>query len=51
MLKYRVLNLDLKKGELENKLEKMFIDVLNNNPVVYIYYNLNHKNIDAILKS
>ncbi|PCS06219.1 hypothetical protein RU87_GL001740 [Lactococcus plantarum] len=41
------MNLNLKKGELENKLEKMFIDVLNNNPVVYIYYNLN----DAILKS
>ena len=39
------MNLNLKKGELENKLEKMFIDVLNNNPVVYIYYNLNHKNI------
>lgn len=42
---YRVINLIFKNGEISNKLEKIHINVLENNPVTYIYYNLKKKKI------
>lgn len=45
MSSYRVINLTLKNGEVVNKIEKIHTNVLENNPVTYIYYNLKKKNV------
>lgn len=43
MSSYRVMNLIFKNGEISNKLEKIHVNVLENNPVTYVYYNLKTK--------
>lgn len=40
---YRVLKLQLNNGWISNNLSKIENDILNNNPVTYIYYNLERK--------
>ncbi|WP_241693922.1 DNA/RNA helicase domain-containing protein [Enterococcus faecalis] len=45
MSSYRVMNLIFKNGEISNKLEKIHVNVLENNPVTYVYYNLKTKKI------
>lgn len=45
MSSYRVMNLTLKNGEVVDKLEKLQVNVLENNPVTYVYYNLKKKKV------
>ncbi|MGX6961108.1 DUF2075 domain-containing protein [Vagococcus xieshaowenii] len=45
MANYRVLNLTLKDGEIVSKLDKIHANVLDNNPVTYIYFNIKKKKV------
>ncbi|KAF1299372.1 endonuclease [Enterococcus sp. JM4C] len=45
MASYRVMNLVLKNGKIVNQLEKIHMNVLENNPVTYIYYNLTKRKV------
>lgn len=45
MSSYRVISLKFKNGKIASELEKIHTNVLDNNPVIYIYYNLKKKKI------
>ncbi|STY44269.1 Uncharacterized conserved protein [Listeria grayi] len=45
MSSYRIISLKFKNGRIVSELKKIHTNVLDNNPVIYIYYNLKKKKI------